>query len=496
MQQQTAGFQWLKEHLNLQYFKLTHISFIGSRNKIEIGIDNVVEETFGAKYAPAEDGILPHIEFGLKYDDFSLDFLNAVFKQTDEEEIIQYIKKNPTGKYSRKIGFLFEWLTGESLDLDFSISGNYVDFLDPEKYITGSVNKNSKWRINDNLLGGKDFCPVVRNTHQLEELLNVDYTGEIENLKSEYSVEVFNRATQYLYRKETKSSYEIESEKPTPDRMNRFVNLLYEAGRKSAKETLSEETLTNLQNAIVDPRYKQEGYRKFQNYIGQTNYRLEEIYHYVCPPPVWVHPMMNGLLNSEEKTKSLSPIVRAAIVSFGFVFIHPFLDGNGRIHRFLIHDFLARDGFVEKGIILPVSAHMLNNMAEYDTVLESYSVPLMKRIQFSKDEEGELIINNIEEVECYYKYPDLTLQTSFLAKTINETIKQDLNDELLFLERYDELKREILQLIDMPDQRVNEIIVFLHQNKGIFPKRRKKNFPEIIEEEFSKIEDIYRVIFS
>ena len=206
--------------------------------------------------------------------------------------------------------------------------------------------------------------------------------------------------------------------------------------------------------------------------------------------------MMDGLLTSEEKTRSLSPIIRAAVVSFGFVFIHPFLDGNGRIHRFLIHDFLARDGFVEKGVVIPVSAHMLNNMAEYDAVLESYSAPLMKRIQFSKDEKGELIIHNIEEVESYYKYPDLTLQTSFLAKTIKETIREDLNKELLFLERYDELKKEILKLIDMPNSRANEIIVFLHQNKGIFPNRRKNNFSEITEEEFSKIEEIYRAVFS
>lgn len=496
MRGQTAGFQWLKEHLNLQYFNLTHVSIIGSRNKIEIGIDNVVEETFGAKYAPVEDDMLPHIEFGLKYDDFNLDFLNAVFKQTDEDEIIRYIQKNPTGKYSRKIGFLYEWLTEKKLYLDFSIKGNYVDLLDSEKYVTSSVNKNSKWRINDNLLGGKDFCPIVRNTHQLKELLNVDYSGEIEHLKSEYSAEIFNRATQYLYRKETKSSYEIESEKPTADRMNRFVNLLYDAGKKSVQETLTEKNLTHLQKAIVDPRYKQDGYRKFQNYIGQTNYRLEEIYHYVCPPSMLVHPMMDGLLISEEKTRSLSSIIRAAIVSFGFVFIHPFLDGNGRIHRFLIHDFLARDGFVEKGVIIPVSAHMLNNMAEYDAILESYSMHLMKRIQFSKDEEGELIINNIEEVESYYKYPDLTAQTLFLAKTIKETIKQDLNDELVFLERYDELKKEILNLIDMPDQRANEIIVFLHQNKGVFPNRRKKNFSEITEDEFSRIEEIYQAIFS
>jgi hypothetical protein len=31
-----------------------------------------------------------------------------------------------------------------------------------------------------------------------------------------------------------------------------------------------------------------------------------------------------------------------ALLGFGFMFVHPFEDGNGRIHRFLIHHCLAK----------------------------------------------------------------------------------------------------------------------------------------------------------
>ncbi len=48
------------------------------------------------------------------------------------------------------------------------------------------------------------------------------------------------------------------------------------------------------------------------------------------------------------------PIIRAAATVFGFVFIHPFEDGNGRIHRFLIHDILSRDSFMPAGMIIPM----------------------------------------------------------------------------------------------------------------------------------------------
>ena len=37
----------------------------------------------------------------------------------------------------------------------------------------------------------------------------------------------------------------------------------------------------------------------------------------------------------------LNPVIAAAVLAFGFVYIHPFVDGDGRIHRDLIHHVLA-----------------------------------------------------------------------------------------------------------------------------------------------------------
>jgi hypothetical protein len=60
--------------------------------------------------------------------------------------------------------------------------------------------------------------------------------------------------------------------------------------------------------------------------------------------------MMNGLLASINRlqTSEIEPVVAAAVASFGFVFIHPFSDGNGRIHRLLIHYMLSRAGFTSQ----------------------------------------------------------------------------------------------------------------------------------------------------
>lgn len=161
-------------------------------------------------------------------------------------------------------------------------------------------------------------------------------------------------------------------------------------------------------------------------------------------------------------------MVLDASVAFGFVFIHPFEDGNGRLHWFLIHDILVRDGLVTDGLIIPVSAHMLNHIKEYDQALENFSKSLMRMIKYSKNENGEITVDNSEEIEGYFRFPDLTVQSTFLARTIEATLTEDMPEELLFIQRYDELKAGIQNIVDMPDKAINSMIIFLHQNKGLF----------------------------
>lgn len=495
MRLQTAGSLWLQEHFKLTRFVLTHRSYIGQNAKLELTPGGEVNQVYGPKYAPATDTVLAHLEFSLKYDDLNLGFLKAVFNRVSEEEIAACVAASPTGKYARKIGFLYEFLTGRQIELPVTVGGNYADLLEEEKYFTGKAVKVQKWRINNNLLGTVAFCPVVRKTSALGEALHLDLNQQVTQLKERYAPGTFSRAIQYLYNKETRSSYEIEKEKPTPERMERFMALLGRAGRESSAQLLGEANLTQLQNAIVDPRFAASGYRDFQNYIGQTLPNYGELIHFICPPPSFVPSLMEGLKETATKSEGASALVRAAIISFGFVFIHPFEDGNGRLHRFLIHDMLVRDGVVPEGLIIPVSAHMLSHMREYDKTLESYSKPLMLLVQYTKAANGELVVTNKEEVEGYFRYPDLTDQTVFLAHTLLATITDDMPQELAFIQRYDEVKRELQRIVDMPDIDLNRMILFLHQNKGTFPKRRRKDFARLTDQEIEEMGQVYREVF-
>ncbi|MDF1560108.1 MAG: Fic family protein [Bacteroidales bacterium] len=496
MAETSIGSTWLKQYLRIQNVRLSHESYLGTRSKIEICQDGTVRETFQrANYALRSENPLSHFEFALKYDDVQIDFFRIVLKAIPVKHIVDFINAGPNSRYSKKIGFWYEFLTQDRLPVEDRPKSNYVDLIDPKRYMTGSIVKNSRWRINDNLLGNEDFCPVIRRTDAISNLLMLDFSDALNKILKSYPPEILKRANNYLYKKETRSSYQIEREEPSPERIERFVSLLSNAGRIDIGELLSEKSLVKLQNQIVDPRFAAITFRNFQNYIGQTAANYDEIIHYVCPPPQFLPDLIKGLRATAIKMNDVNPIARAAAVAFGFVFMHPFEDGNGRIHRFLIHDILSRNAFLPAGMIIPVSAHMVNNLNRYDDALEAYSGPLMKIIRYSKNAEQELIVLNPADVEGYYRFPDLTLQTEYLFKVVKTSVSRDLPDELVFLQYYDEAKRLIKQRVDMPDKLIDLFIRVTHQNNGIFPKRRRTNFMMLEDNEIEALQSVFHDVF-
>jgi Fic family protein len=66
-------------------------------------------------------------------------------------------------------------------------------------------------------------------------------------------------------------------------------------------------------------------------------------------------------------------VLKAAATAFGFVYIHPFQDGNGRLHRCLIHHVLMERKFTPPGIVFPVSSVMLTRIDNYRDSLQAHS---------------------------------------------------------------------------------------------------------------------------
>jgi hypothetical protein len=294
----------------------------------------------------------------------------------------------------------------------------------------------------------------------------------------------------YLYSKETKSSFEIEHIKPSASRAEKFIGLLEMAEQWDFCE---KPLLIDVQNRIVDPRFRDTDYRTTQNYVGQAISYQKQLVHYVCPKPEDISGLMDGLIAAHGIMKEgvLPAVIHAAAISYGFVFLHPFEDGNGRIHRFLIHNILSLRGAVPKGLMFPVSAAMLKNPALYDYSLEAFSVPLARLVEYDLDDLGRMSVPG--ETGRWYRYMDLTAQAEALYDFVMLTIEHELVEELDFLASYDKVKQAIQEIVDMPDRLIDLFIQLCLQGSGrLSAKKRASHFDFLTDEELRWMEDAIR----
>lgn len=491
------GYRWLIREFELPPRPLPVASVVGTRLREAWTGDGSVQREYPPHYAPG-DNLAGHLEFALKHEGVNLAVLADLFRACGPDLVEQAIRAKPTGRYRRLMGFFFEMLTRNRLSESLTVGGNYVPALDPALYLVAPEPVlNRRWRVRDNLLGDPRYCPIIRRTERLEAAIAKPLAEELAGLIAEFPDELFGRASDYLYLKETRSTFDIEHEPmPVSSRRQRFLALLREAGKTPLAELLDERKLTERQNLIVDPRYAVTGFRDRQNYVGEQRPDFTQRLHYVCPPPEWVPSMMAGLAVVAERSGGIPPLVRAAAVAFGFVLVHPFEDGNGRLHRFLIHDMLHRDQFVGGDLMLPVSATMVRRMADYDAALERFSRPLMEEaVEYELDGEGHLRLLNANEVEPYYRYPDLTAQAEYLAETVAITVREDVPEELRFLRGYDAAREAVRDIVDMPDRHLDRLLQLLRQNGGRLAKRKRHHFKEIDDEELARIEAAFQEAF-
>jgi len=482
-----AGYAELLDRYSVRAVPNWHRSVLseGGIRRTDSSAGEVVE-TYPAAYWPGESPG-DHLEFALKYDGLNLGLLAVLLPAIGAEEVTRYVGSKPNGKYARRIWYFYEMLTGDRLPLSDLTQGNYVDLLDGDEHFTSDRGEPiRRQRVNNNLLGDISFCPTVRRTAIITNFISQDLAARCRKLISSYSPELLRRALSYLYTKEMKSSFEIENIKPDASRTERFISLL----RVALKEDLcTKPLLIDLQNQIVDPRFKDDDYRNSQNYVGQTVSAGKERVHYVCPKPEHVSALMAGLISAHGRMErgGIHPVVQAAIVGYGFIFAHPFEDGNGRIHRLLIHNILSRRGFVPDGVIFPVSAAMLKQPAAYDASLEAFSRPLLALVEYTLDDQGRMTVHNDPGV--WYRYPDMTVQVESLFDFVGRTIETELVEELAFLANYDETKRSVQAIVDMPDRDIDLFIRFCLQNNGrLSQRKREPHFQLLTDDEIQRLE--------
>ena len=482
----TLGHTWLRSHFTLRVPPPHVESYaIAGARRTEIMGSRIVE-LYPRAYSTGDD-IVANLRFALRYEPLDLGVLAAAFAAMRAETIADWVRREPSGSYARRAWFLYEYLTGETLDLPDAATGNYVAALDPQKHVTAARRNSPRHRVADNMLGTPALCPTVRRTSRLEAQIGVHIDAEARAIIERYDPAVLARAVRYLFTKETRSSFAIEGESPTPDRTERFVAALRSA---TAFDATDKAAIIRLQNIIADPRYAATDWRMFQNFVGETTVDLREEVHFICPRPEDVPSLMDGWMTATARMVGggVEPVVAAAVAAFAFVFIHPFEDGNGRIHRFIVHHVLSRTGFSPDNLIFPVSAAIVRDQRSYDAVLESFSQPLLGAIDWAWTSDREIAVRN--DTAPLYRYFDATLFAEYLYDRVVDTVRTDLREELGFLAVFDRAMGGVQTIVDMPDRRAALLVRLMLQNNGSLSKAKRGQFDELADHEITAMENV------
>ncbi|MBX3006816.1 MAG: Fic family protein [Melioribacteraceae bacterium] len=457
--------------------------------KIYLPLDN-------AKLTEIE-ALYNHLVFALKYEGVNLLVFSFLTKHYSTQELVQLVNIAPTGQYSRKIWFIVEWITGHPLELKKSLSvtkKSYVPLLDDKLQYAVKGIKSPRHLIINNLPGTPDFCPLIFKNQKLEEYISSNFAEQKDKYLKDVHKDILQRASAFLLLKDSKASFTIEGESPKSKRAARWGQAI---GQASLNDLSKEELLRLQQIVIENDRFVKMGFRTEGGFVGEHDRTTgEPLPSHISAKWQDLDLLIEGLLKTNQilLNSSLDAVLAASIIAFGFVFIHPFEDGNGRIHRYLIHHMLAKKKFSQQGVIFPISASILDHIDDYRKVLESYSQPLLDFIQWKETKAHNVEVLN--DTIDYYRYFDATKQAEFLYFCVKDTIENIIPKEVSFLSKYDRFKTLMEEEFEMPDKMVALLVRFLEQNNGSLSKRAKeKEFIDLTEDEIKIIEDNFNLIF-
>lgn len=477
----SLGGQWLCETYGLSLVSpLAVASSVGSRRASSITEDGIRTEIY-QRGQVGESTLRGSLAFHLKNEVVNLELLSRLFAKVDPVDLMAWVHDEPNGRYARRAGFLYEWLTDKTLDVSNKLTGSYVEALDKKDMVV-AVNpvRNAKWNVLDNLPGTREFCPTVRKTRQSERSMALDCQALLAEITEEFGANTLLKSAVWLTKRESKASFQIEGEAHQTGRIQRFAEALGQY-TGSGDGLLSDSVLGALQRAILGsaPANQAFGIRQSPVFIG-ANVNYQEHVHYIAPASDDVPSMLKGLQSFIDKTQGLSPVMRSAVASFGFVYIHPLADGNGRIHRLLINDILRRDGAVPEPLIIPVSGWISrgkNEQLRYEKLLDTVSEPLMKQAagkwEFSVHKRlypdgivSNFVFDGDSEARHAWRYADLTPHVEYLSDVIAQTISEDMRMESSYLRSHGQARSAIKGIVELPDDSIDRIIRSWEQTKG------------------------------
>jgi len=428
-----------------------------------------------------------HLKFAFENEGINLEIISNLYSQEtfDVNMIVNAIRNDPQDPTVRRLWFLYEYFTSNILDVE-DISGTVlpIELLDSRFYYTSTNKETKRQGVYDNLLGNKHFCPMIRRTTTPDEL-DGPIDGLVQLVTRDKEESLLARVALYLFTEDTKASFSIERALVKKDKIKTFYKILLEyQGNLFTKEGLCElcskfhddETVTDYRNGEVVIA------SEWTDFIGHIGARQKD-----------VEILMEGLLASYNSliNEVYDPIVLMTTICFGFVNIHPFNDGNGRSHRFLMQYILKN--YLSTNIIVPISVHIYKNETEYRNLLRSYSKKVMNLISY--DRKG-FAVDIKSNTYGYYAYFDATDFFNYLKNVVESSIILDMKKELEFMEKFDLAVNNLGdELRNIDANIIKDIISLCLNNIGCFPSSKMNNFPTISKDQLKILERVAKELY-
>ena len=177
----------------------------------------------------------------------------------------------------------------------------------------------------------------------------------------------------------------------------------------------------------------------------------------------------------------------------GFVYLHPFLDGNGRLHRFFIHHVLANSGLLPGATVVPVSAVIQKHIPDYLGVLQGFSQPVTRLWDYVRAEPDPII--RAHPGSSAYRFFDASREVAFLHRMIRHAVEEEIPSELAWLAGYDQAFAQLDQEFELPRKDLSALIRMAQSHHGRLSGHRRKQYSHLPANVMDRIELVVQQAF-
>jgi len=225
-----AGYSALIEQFDLQLPLPRRLSAIGARRA-----PSASERWLILTNRQAVPGSLgENLEFAFRHEGVNLSVLSALFARIDTRDLEAWISATPGGAVTRRVWFLYEWMTGGTLNVSTIPKIREVPVIDREKQfgLDGGP-RSARHSLVDNLPGTKEFCPLVWRTPKLDAFDAERFDRLAREVVGRTLPDVITRAAALLLLDDGKKSFFIELERPAANFVQLWAQAIAQAGAQS-----------------------------------------------------------------------------------------------------------------------------------------------------------------------------------------------------------------------------------------------------------------------